>query len=192
VKKVGLAIISLGTVGSPGLALPPLPPGEDIYDLRPWEQIPFPWLEWGLQGVAVVAVFLVGRAVLRWLLRPVARAAPQPVDPVEQALKALDRLLRSPVWQEGRWKDVCEQIALILKECLYRRDHLGTGGSATTDELRQALARIDVEQTWRVAVLDLLNRCDEVKFARGALPADGPETLVSEARRLVRRRVVSA
>jgi hypothetical protein len=185
-------MITFGTVLPRVLALPPLPPGEEIHDLRPWVHIPFPWLEWGIQALAVVAIVWVARAVGRWLLRPVPRAAARPIDPVEQALKAFDRLLRSPVWQEGRWKDVCEQIALILKECLHRRDHLGAGGSATTDELRRALAASEVEQSWRLAVLDLLDRCDEVKFARGALPEEGPEALVAEARRLVGRKAVSA
>ncbi|HEY9069796.1 MAG TPA: hypothetical protein VIV61_06030 [Candidatus Ozemobacteraceae bacterium] len=162
---------ALATV-TPGL--PPLPPGEEIYGLRAPVAVPFEWLPLLGKFAAILLLAFLGRVLWRrWFTSGKnpsdALEALPPVDPTQEALEALDRLRASPVWQEGRVKDICESLAGIFKTFVHGRCGIGPGASATTDELEEMVGNMHrAEPAWREA-LELLWLCDEVKFARGSL-----------------------
>ena len=123
------------TMASYNADLPPLPPGEEIYDIKPLISIPYPWLSTILSVLlAAIALWLI-YLFFKWLLAPIPRTKKilKPIDPLQEALKALERLRTSPLWEPSRIKDVCEHIALILKVYLKNKFNIGPGKSATTD-----------------------------------------------------------
>ncbi len=172
-----------------GAALPPLPPGEEIYDLRPLQPVPFPWLATIARWAVALALAWLGWRSLRWWLAPVARAPrpPRPVDHLQEALRALDRLRASPVWDPSRVKDVCERVALILKVFLKGRFGLGLGGAATSDELLDDLRRQRVPVSLVTRSAELLGVCDEVRYARGSLGDRPLDHLYTQVRELLLR-----
>ncbi|RCK80418.1 MAG: hypothetical protein OZSIB_3164 [Candidatus Ozemobacter sibiricus] len=169
--------------------LPPLPPGEEIYDLRPLHPVPFPWLATIARWTAMLILAWAGWRFLHWWLAPVPRVPrpARPVDPLQEALRALDRLRASPLWDPSRVKDVCERVALILKVFLKARFGLGLGGAATTDELLEDLRRQRVPISLVNRSAELLGLCDEVRYARGSLGDRPLDHLYTQVRELLLR-----
>ncbi|NLI79874.1 MAG: hypothetical protein GX442_25940 [Candidatus Riflebacteria bacterium] len=170
-------------------ALPPLPPGEEIYDLRPPVPVPYPWLQTIGETALWLALAWVAWRLLAWLLAPAVRVPrpPRPVDHRQEALKALDRLRSSPVWDPTRLKDVCERVSLILKVFLHDQFGLGLGGAATTDELLGDLRRNRVPVSLVTRSDELLGVCDEVRYARGSLAGQPLDELYRRVRELLLR-----
>lgn len=166
----------LAGVASSSASLSPLPPGEVIYGLKPPAAVPFDW--WHLLVDAILFWFFVWlffRGMAWWRRRRETQEnAPREeiaVDHRREALDALARLRSSPVWREGRSKDICEALAGILKTFLQGRYAIGTGAASTTDELMQAFPKYRVPVPLHQETLSLLANCDEVKYARGSLGA---------------------
>ncbi|HOY68958.1 MAG TPA: hypothetical protein PLP29_18930 [Candidatus Ozemobacteraceae bacterium] len=177
---------------SPGL--PALPPGEEIYGLRGPAAVPFEWLPLLAKAAGLLVLcYLLHRLWRRWNdvgeIIGKEKEKPVPVDHLMEALESLDRLRASPVWQEGRVKDICESLAGILKTFIHGRCGIGSGASATTDELGQALRGVRWADAASGEVLELLGLCDEVKFARGTLATTGCDGLWSRFRNLIQREV---
>lgn len=175
IRRYGPDVLLAG-VASSAVSLSPLPPGEVIYGLKPPAMVPFDW--WSLLIDVVLFwffVWLLFRVTAWWRRRSDARdAATQEevaVDHRQEALDALERLKSSPVWREGRSKDICESLAGILKTFLQGRYSIGTGAAATTDELMQEFPKYRVPVPLHQETLSLLANCDEVKYARGSLGA---------------------
>lgn len=166
----------LAGVASSAASLSPLPPGEVIYGLKPPAMVPFDW--WSLLSDVVLFwffVWLLFRVTAWWRRRGDASDAAMQeeaiIDHRQEALDALERLKSSPVWREGRSKDICESLAGILKTFLQGRYSIGTGAASTTDELMQAFPKYRVPVPLHQETLSLLANCDEVKYARGSLGA---------------------
>lgn len=182
----------LAGVASASASLSPLPPGEVIYGLKPPAAIPFDW--WSLLVDVFLFwffVWLLFRIASWWRRRSEARehaqAEERVVDHRREALDALARLKSSPVWHEGRSKDICESLAGILKTFLHGRYSIGTGAAATTDELMRAFPEYHVPVPLYQETLSLLSHCDEVKYARGSLGALTLDELWSRFHALVAR-----
>lgn len=166
----------LAGVASATSSLSPLPPGEAIYGLKLPAAVP---LDWRPLLVDIVLfwflVWLLFKILAWWRRRSEAYEQPRQeeivIDHRQEALESLDRLKTSPVWLEGRSKDICEAFAGILKTFLQGRYSIGTGAAATTDELMQAFPRCRVPVPLHQETLSLLTSCDEVKYARGSLGA---------------------
>ena len=186
--RVELAKTFLGAAVA-GSDLPPLPAGDEIYDLRPVVGVPYPWLS--VIGEWALAIFLtwICFRLMKWALTAAKRAPrpSKPVDHLQEALKALERLRASPVWDAKRVKDVCERTALILKVFLKDQFRLGLGGAATSDELDDDLRRNRVPVSLTNRATDLLTVCDEVKYARGNLGDQSLDSLYSQVRDLLLR-----
>lgn len=155
-------------------SLPPLPPGEIIYGLRPPAPVPFEWMPLLIKVFAFWFVVWLLFRLLDWWKRRSETIANDiqrvvVVDHRRDALRSLERLKASPIWQEGRSKDICEALAVILKTYLHGRYALGAGAAATTDELGDAFRRHRVPASLVQETSSLLARCDEVKYARGSL-----------------------
>ncbi|MFZ2958782.1 MAG: hypothetical protein WA705_17980 [Candidatus Ozemobacteraceae bacterium] len=176
-------------------SLPPLLPGEEIYDLHGPVGIPYPWetvIFWCLAAMAACwIVFKLRAYILRRMAEAEAVAAaapPPPPDPLEEALKALSRLRGSPIWSERRMKDICEHLTLILKVFLRDRFRLGIGAAATTAELSTDLRRKRVEEALRRRIEELFDLCDDVKYARGELGETSLDDLYLRTHELLQRR----
>lgn len=160
-------------LASATVQLPPLSPGEDIYDIRNFERIPYPWLEQlGKTAAGILALWLAAR-FLRWLLMPAEESPRKPhqVDHLKDALTAMDRLKKSPVWRNDHIKDICEQMTAIFKNFLKNRFELGLGCAATSDELNMDMTKKRVPEHLRKSAFDLMQICDGVKFAKCDLTA---------------------
>jgi hypothetical protein len=118
--------------------------------------------------LATLAAALVAWLALRRLLRRRKPVATMPaIPPHRLALDALDELERSSLLGDGRVQDYYVQLTEIGKGYLERR--FGVDAlDRTTDEIRRALLR----DRARIAplsasdVVEFLQRCDLVKFAR--------------------------
>ncbi len=172
-------------------SLPALQPGEEIYDLRGPATVPYPWLEMILWWAGVLFFLLVAYKLLLWLQEPVPEKVPPPpppVDPLEEALSALDRLKVSPIWQGGHVKDICEALAAILKTFLKERFSLGIGYASTSDELLSDLKDQNVQTSIFEAMQSLMSICDGIKFARGNLGSMTMDSLYNQTRQLIIRK----
>jgi hypothetical protein len=172
-------------------SLPALPPGEEIYDLRGPVTVPFPWAETILWYALLGGLVWLTYRLLLWVTRPVAVLAPPPPpppDPLEEALKALQRLRASPIWEQAQVKDICEALPAILKQYLRDRFSLGLGPAATTDELLRDLRNESISAGITVLVADTMNLCDAVKYAKGNLGNLTLEDLLARTRDLIIRK----
>lgn len=171
--------------------LPPLQPGDEIYDLRNPATVPYPWMETIIWYTGFLLSIWILFRLVTLLQKPVPEKVPlppPPVDPLKEALSALDRLKVSPIWQEGQIKDICEALAAILKTYLKERFSLGIGYAATSDELLADLRDQNVRSTIFDATRSLMNVCDGIKFARGTLGSMTMEGLYNQTRDLIVRK----
>jgi len=101
--------ICAGVIATAGAKLPPLPPGEEIYDLMPVVSMTFPWWEYLLYFMAIVAAAWLVSRIYRWLIsEPVRERRHIQPDPEKMAFRAIKRLQLSPVWQNRQMKEICE------------------------------------------------------------------------------------
>lgn len=165
-----------GLLLSGAASLTPLPPGEIIYGLKPPAPVPFEWMPLVIDAfVFWFAVWLLFRIMAWWNRRAEAIACniqeEIAVDHRLEALDSLERLKASPIWLEGRSKDICEALAGILKSFLRGRYSIGPGAAATTDELMEAFLKSRIPASLQKEASNLLTSCDDVKYARGSLGA---------------------
>lgn len=172
-----------------GLAtLPHLLPGEEIYDIKAPVTIPIPWGIWLLQGILGIFGLYVLVRLFFWFLTPGPvrlPPPPPPPDPLEEALSSLDRLRQSPIWAEGQIKNICEALALILKAYLQEKFKLGIGPASTTSELLGDLRVKKIRVEWINKTQDLLEICDNIKFAKGKLGNLTMEALFEGIKKLI-------
>ncbi len=180
--------ICAGVIATAGAKLPPLPPGEEIYDLMPVVSMTFPWWEYLLYFMAIVAAAWLVSRIYRWLIsEPVRERRHIQPDPEKMAFRAIKRLQLSPVWQNRQMKEICETLVFILKSFLLEKYHIGIGPAATSDEMLQTLVNGKAEPELRRRVNDLFDVCDRIKFMgeRVEVPA---EELVDRVAALIRDR----
>ena len=170
-----------------GAALPELPPGEEIYDIKNPVEVPFPWL---YALTVVLLTTLVGWAILKLYLRCIEiieerKKILPPIDHLKEALKALDRLRISPIWENGSIKDICESVAGIFKVFLKNRFSLGLGAAATSDELLGDLRFEKIPENLVQTADRVMSVCDAVKFAKGDLGDMTPDSLVETVKNML-------
>lgn len=167
-------------------ALPALPPGEEIYDLMPAHSVGLPILHILGQALLVVAVFWLLWLFYRWLTTPVQRPRRKlELSPQQMALRAIARLERSPVWQQRQMKEICESVAAILKTYAHDAYAIGIGAAATTDEFLESFRRNSKASSLFARSRDLLNDCDQIKFAGVEGDPDLAAGMLSELKQLI-------
>ncbi len=156
-------------------SLPPLPPGEAIYDIRAPIPVPFPWAQVILPYLLGIAVLVVGAVLVGgWWRRRLAEQAAAaaklpPYDPVAAAVIALVRLRRSSCWCAESVKDACEELARIIKVYVREKHGLTLGHAATVSEFITDLGRAGAP-TWTIEeVRAVLERCESVEYCRSAV-----------------------
>jgi len=167
-------------------ALPALPPGEEIYDLMPVHSVGLPILQVLGQALAVLAVFWLLWLFYRWLATPVQRPRRKlELSPQQMALRAIARLERSPVWQQRQMKEICENIAGILKTYAQNAYAIGIGPAATTDEFLESFRHNVMATSIFARSRDLLNDCDQIKFAGAKADPELASGMLNELKQLV-------
>jgi hypothetical protein len=171
--------------------------GEDeteIADLKPPASIPG---EYGalIAGLALLALLLLGAAVLWWLQRRYAgrlAAAEVPEDPFHRmpphvwVYRELQRLLDLRLEDRGEVERFHAELARIIKLYLggrFRVDLL----ESTSDEVPPLLEQAGAPSASIGDARGLLERCDQVKFARLRPPAERWRDAVELAYRVVDR-----
>ena len=186
-KKLNrLAAMVATSTASAGANLPPLPPGEDIYDLMPPVFMSFPWwLYLGKFLLVVLVVYILWRFYL-WLVAEPVRIRPRIVEsPDKMAQRAMKRLRLSPVWQKRQMKEICETLVYVLKNFLHEKYEIGIGPAATSDEFLQSLIQKNVAPELKQKVALLLSVCDRIKFM-GEIDCAEPEELFESVNLLIK------
>ena len=166
--------------------LPALPPGEEIYDLMPVHSVGIPILPILGQALLVVAAFWLLWLFYRWLTTPVQRPRRKlELSPQQMALRAIARLERSPVWQHRQMKEICESVAAILKTYAHDAWAIGIGAAATTDEFLESFRHHGMATSIFARSRDLLNDCDQIKFAGIDGDPDMAAGMLNELKQLV-------
>ncbi len=145
--------------------LPPLPPGEEIYDLMPTLTMSLPWLSYLFKiFVVVLVIYCLYRLYIWMITEPIRVRPPLVVSPEKAAFRAIERLRLSPVWQQRQMKEICETLTFILKSYLFERYQVGLGPAATSDEFLRSLAEKNPAPELKKRVAELFAACDRVKF----------------------------
>lgn len=165
---------------------PALPPGEEIYDLMPAHSVGLPIASILLQVLGVIFVFWLLWIFYCWLTAPVQRPVRcLDLSPQQMALRAIARLERSPVWQQREMKDICENLAGILKTYMHDAFSLGIGPAATTDELLESLKNRGIVGAVFACSRDLLNACDYIKFTGAQADKSLAPSMLEDLKNLV-------
>ena len=170
-------------------SLPALPPGEEIYDVALPVGLPYPWLHFFLHYAGICLIIWLVYRLYIWFITPAPMKKKKlpPIDPLVEALRALERLKKSPLWENGQVKDVCEQLTVILKHFLKSKFNLGIGVAATSDELIASMRTAEVERTLIRLSLELFDICDSVRYAKGHLGTTTFDDLLSSVKTLLTR-----
>jgi len=189
-RAIGSESASVPVASAAG-SLPPLPPGEEIYDLLPSRVIPLPWMSLLFDTLIVLILVLAGWILLKKIvnqgIETEAVVEPLPPDPLEEAIDRLQQVRTHLAAGILNDKDLCEQLALILKVFAWRRVRAGFGGGSTSDELIDGLHREQIEPALIKDIEQVQNLTDAVKFARGTLGALSPVEMIAGYETLIRR-----
>jgi hypothetical protein len=137
-------------------------------------------------AIGLVAGALLAYLVRKWMLRPKAVPPPPPPRPPwEIALERLDEVRHAGLLQVGRFQEYFDRVNDAV------RDYLGgrygfDGLESTTDEILQALRRATLDQVAMPAVVQFLDDCDLVKFAKFTPTTEECTRALDSAERIVR------
>lgn len=182
------AVTAVATPTSSVASLPVLPPGEEIYDIAMPAVMPYPWLNFIIYYSLWALGLWIAYKLFIWIITPapMKRKELPPIDPLKEALRALDRLRKSPLWEKGQVKDVCERLVYILKYFLKAKFELGIGVASTSDELIASMKTAEVNNRLIKISQELFDLCDSVRYAKGQLGATTFDDLLSSVETLLK------
>jgi hypothetical protein len=137
-------------------------------------------------AIGLLAGALLAYLIRKWMLRPrVLPPPPPPRPPWEIALERLDEVRHAGLLAVGRFQDFFDRVNDAV------RDYLGgrygfDGLESTTDEILQALRRATLEDIAMPAVVQFLDECDLVKFAKFTPTTEECTRALDSAERIVR------
>jgi hypothetical protein len=158
-------------------------------DFLPPLEMSFPW-KWVLGWLLVIAVIgaLIARMYWKvWRKRkgvaPVAatEAFVRKLSSDEEAIERLARLEREAFWKGGRFKPHYFGVSEILKKYIERRFEFDAAES-TTRELLRALSDRGVASSHLMALTELFERLDRVKFTDFVPSEDEAVSVLNDAR----------
>lgn len=160
-----------------------------VFDIKPQRTLPFKmaeisgYLTWSL--VALVVLVLLYIALRRILAHygksfsDIFHPAP-PLPPHEIALRDLRKLHSERLWQEGKHKLYYSTLTDILRA--YIAGEWGVGAlEMTSDEIIEAMRKVDIPQKQSMDLSDILRSADLVKFAKALPEAEENEAAYSAA-----------
>jgi hypothetical protein len=136
--------------------------------------------------IGALAAALIALLILWWRRRPKPPIPPPPPRPPwEVALEALQDLRRAQLVAEGKRAEHVDQVSDVVR--VYLGARFGFDGiESTTDEVLQALRRIQPPLLVFDDVRRLLQDSDLVKFARWSPTDEDCEQVLDTAERIVR------
>lgn len=142
-------------------------------------------LTYGLLVGAVVAAVLTWLA-MKWVRRPRPLPPPPPPRPPwETAFASLDEIRRENLPAQGKRSEHMDRVSDVVR--IYLGARYGFDGiESTTDEVLQAMGRVEVPTSIREELRTLLQDSDLVKFARLAPTDMDCEQVLASAERIVR------
>lgn len=162
------------------------PPGELIEDLNLLEPAN-PWLIYYICGgiIGLLLLFLLIRALIRWIRRPRRRKGSYSGVRIAQAeaLAALERL--HPLIREGEGRTYAMECSAVLREYIERRFGLRATMRSTDEFLAGVQAESGMSE-FKPLLERFFRRCDMLKFARGIADESELEELHTVATRFVR------
>ena len=160
-----------------------------VRDLKPQKTLEFRFGEiqgyvlYSLLGLLCLALiaFLIYRQIkdrnsrIYTLFRPAPPAPPHIV-----AIAALEKLHNEKLWQNNKHKLYYSGLSDILRTYLDGRFGL-SAMEMTTDEIIEALRRLDIDQKQKSSLVAVLRDADLVKFAKAMPEADANELAYNRA-----------
>jgi hypothetical protein len=161
---------------------------KSIYDIKQPLAVSYTWLDWlhdnwyWIAGGLVLIGILVG-AIIYFRKRPKPVPLVKIVEPLVPphivAINKLKELRDKKLWQQEQVKQYYIELSDIVREYLEKRYIIKTH-EKTTDEILAGLRHMDIADTSRNNLKQLLVLSDLVKFAKEKpLPAENEESLDS-------------
>ncbi len=154
-----------------------------IYDIKPQRNMPFKmaeisgYLMWGftILILLVVLIYVVLRIAAHYgkNIGGLFKSAP-PVPPHITAIEALEQLHNKKLWQSNKHKQYYSMLTDILRTYISGRYSLAAM-EMTTDEIIEAIRRLDMPQKCAMDLQNLLRDADLVKFAKATFEASQNE-----------------
>ena len=160
-----------------------------VRDLKPQMTLPFRFGEVsGYLGISFGAALLLAGLIyllVRYLHKRGRRISDlfKPAPPVPAhivAIEALERLRNEKLWQNDKHKLYYSGLSDILRTYLAGRFEVGAM-EMTTDEIAEALRKVDIEQKSKMDLLSVLRDADLVKFAKATPEASENELAYDKA-----------
>ncbi len=122
-----------------------------------------------------ILLLLAGLGVYYFIKKKKTEELPPPPELVipayKLALDKLDKLEQDKLWQQGKVKAYQSQLTYIVREYIENRYSIQALES-TTDEILHQLKPLDISETHKLELRNLLQMADLVKFAKAIPPAD--------------------
>ncbi len=156
---------------------------EDVYDIKPLEEYPLPWINYlwiALAGFALLG--LVCLVWFKWKSDPLPLRVSNPVldlTPEELAFKEL-KILKNKEWlQIGRAQDHFFELSEIFRRYLENRYHF-PAREWTTEEITAHLKSApNLTDNLKLQARSILTQTDRVKFAKAERAEDEMPSVIS-------------
>ncbi len=158
----------------------------ELQDIAGPLDVPVPWWQWAIGGVAVVAL---GALLLHWIRQRRRATEPAPAPPHEIALASLDALVSTSLLADGDVDAFYRRLSAIVRHYIEGRFGLHAP-ERTTEEFLREISGLPLISTRHQALLrDFLQCADMVKFAKFVPARDETSGAVKAARNFVRQTI---
>lgn len=165
---------------------------EDIRDIKPPVSITsyrFFILILAILFGAILMLSLVRYLVRRWQAKARAKKlAPRPAH--EEALEALENLLKKKLLEEGRAREFCFEISEIFRRYMQARFGFPAVDLTTEEIIPHVEGNGIVEEALRPVVREFLINTDLVKFAKYKPQREEMDTIIEHTRTFIHRTIV--
>jgi len=140
---------------------------------------------------AILLILLARHFFNRWRARARARKlAPRPAH--EEALEALENLLRKQLIEKGREREFCFEISEIFRRYMQARFSFPAIDLTTEEIIPRVESNGIVEETLRPVVKEFLINTDMVKFAKHQPPREEMDAIIEHTRTFINMTTVVA
>ncbi len=145
----------------------------------------WPWIVLALVIIAIVLLVVYFNRQ-RKNRKPFVFVKPKPkLPPHAVALQALAGLKKEKLWQQGKIKEYHTRLTDILREYIEGRFHV-RAVEMTTWDIMQSVQQLDLDETDKNMLRNILEMADLVKFAKAKPLADDHDRSMHEAQEFVR------
>ncbi|MDE0100872.1 MAG: hypothetical protein OXN89_00685 [Bryobacterales bacterium] len=158
----------------------------ELQDIAGPLDVPVPWWQWVVGGVAAVAL---GTLLLYWIRQRRRAAVPEPPPPHEVALAALDALLNTSLLADGDVDAFYRGLSAIVRHYIEGRFGVHAPERTTEEFLREISGLPVISKGHQALLRDFLQSADMVKFAKFVPARDETSGAVTAARNFIRQTI---